>query len=291
MIRTDARLRLVRPAVALALALLAAGAHAAPAAAPAASAPAPLPLARVQALIDSASHGLAQAQSVFAGPGGLTGAVVTYKNDPGAPPSVIWVNDDASALLVGNLIGPKGEDLDQQAARKIGLLLSPEKALAAAAQPATGAILEGRKGPVLTMFIDPNCIYCHLLYQQLQPLLAQGRLRARYVLVAVVKQSSFRKAAAILSARDPAAALALDQKNFNAQTEEGGIEPDAAPDKTVTDRIRSNSMLMAKAGGTGTPTLLYCSTRGGVRMLGGMPRDMNQLLAEMASGPEPACGG
>ena len=264
-------------------------AHAAPAAA--AAPPAPLTLARVQALISSSSRGRAVAQSIFAGPGGLTGAVVTYKDAPNAPPSVIWVNDDASALLVGKLIGPKGEDLDKQAAQKVGLLLTPEKALAAAAQPTTSAINVGSKGPVLTVFIDPNCIFCHLLYQQVEPLVAKGALRVRYVLVAVVKRSSFEKAAAILSAKDAAAALQQDQAAFDPKTEEGGIKPDAAPSKAITERIDANNALMSKAGGSGTPMLLFCSKDGSVQQLEGLPRDINTLLAGMASGPAPACAG
>ncbi len=277
----------------LVLALLLVGAGAGLAggacAAPAASA-APLPLAKVQALIAGASKGRAQAQSVFAGPGGLTGAVVSYKDAPGAPPSIIWINGDASALLVGKLVGPKGEDLDKEAEQRVGLLLSPEKAIVEAADPARGVIRMGRKGPVLTVFLDPNCIYCHLLYEKLQEPLAQGKLRVRYVVVAVVKQSSLQKAAAILGARDPAAALALDQEKFDAKTEEGGVKADTAPSKALVARINANSALMAKAGGDGTPTLLYCSKSGGVQMLDGMPRDLDQLLAQMASGPEPACG-
>ena len=259
---------------------------------PAAAAAPPAPtLAKVQALISSVSRGRAVAQSIFAGPGGLTGAVVTYKDAPNAPPSVIWVNDDASALLVGKLIGPKGEDLDKQAARKVGLLLTPDKALAAAALPETGAIMAGSKGPVLTVFIDPNCIFCHMLYQQLEPLVAKGALRARYVLVAVVKRSSFAKAAAILSAKNPAAALQQDQAAFDPKTEEGGIKPDSTPSKAVTDRIGVNNALMSKAGGDGTPMLLFCSKDGSVQQLEGMPRDVNTLLAEMTSGPAPACAG
>jgi thiol:disulfide interchange protein DsbG len=275
----------------LPLLLCAAGSFALSAQAAPAAAPVPLSLAKVQALISSASHGRAVAQSIFAGPGGLTGAVVTYKDAPNAPPSVIWVNDDASALLVGKLIGPKGEDLDKQAAQKVGLLLAPDKALAAAALPATNAIMVGSKGPVLTVFIDPNCIFCHMLYQQLEPLIAKGTLRARYVLVAVVKRSSFDKAAAILSAKNPAAALQQDQVAFDPKTEEGGIKPDTAATKAVTDRISANNALMSKAGGDGTPMLLFCSKDGSVQQLEGMPRDVNVLLAEMTSGPAPACGG
>jgi thiol:disulfide interchange protein DsbG len=278
--------RVLLPLLLCAAGSLALSAQAAPTTTPAAPS-----LAKVQALISSASHGRATAQSIFAGPGGLTGAVVTYKDAPNAPPSVIWVNDDASALLVGKLIGPKGEDLDKQAAQKVGLLLAPAQALAAAALPATHSIMAGSKGPVLTVFIDPNCIFCHMLYQQLEPLIAKGALRARYVLVAVVKRSSFDKAAAILSAKNPAAALQQDQAAFDPKTEEGGIKPDTAPTKAVTDRISANNALMSKAGGDGTPMLLFCSKDGSVQQLEGMPRDVNTLLAEMTSGPAPACGG
>lgn len=284
MIRLNARARRALFTLLIASAVATPVAQAAPAPAQ------PLPLVKVQALIDSASHGRAHAESVFAGPGGLTGVVVTYKDSPDATPGVIWVNSDASAVLVGKLIGPKGEDLDEQAAQRIGLMLSPEKALAAAAQPATRSILVGHKGPVLTVFLDPNCIYCHMLYQQLEPLVAKGVLRARYVLVAVVKRSSFDKAAAIVSASNPAVALKQDQDGFDARAEEGGAKPLAKPSKAVTDAINGNNTLLGKAGGEGTPLLLFCSRQGNVQQLDGMPRDVKQLLAEMASGPAPACG-
>jgi len=248
-----------------------------------------LSLAKVQALVASASHGRAQAQSVFAGPGGLTGAVITYKDQPDAAPSVIWINNDASALLVGKLIGSHGQDLNKQAAQQVGLLLTPAKGLAAAAQPDAAAIHSGRSGPVLTVFIDPNCIYCHMLYQKLQPLIAQGKLRVRYVVVAVVKQSSLDRAAAILEARDPVAALAEDQKDFDVKTEEGGIKRARTPSAAMVTRIGNNNALLDKLGSQGTPTLLYCSKDGQVEQLDGMPSDFDALMAELASGPERAC--
>ncbi|EQD47279.1 Thiol:disulfide interchange protein DsbG precursor, partial [mine drainage metagenome] len=78
---------------------------------------------------------------------------------------------------------------------------------------------------------------------------------------------------------------------FNTQTEEGGVKPDASPSKAVLARINANNALLSKAGGDGTPLLLFCSKDGSVQQIGGMPRDVNALLAEMTSGPAPACGG
>ncbi len=91
----------------------------------------------------------------------------------------------------------------------------------------TQYIAEGKQGPVVYLFLDPNCPYCHKLYDQLQEKVAKGKLRLRVVVVGFLSPSSHAKAAAILSAADPRAALAKNESGFAIRDgrPEGGIAP------------------------------------------------------------------
>jgi thiol:disulfide interchange protein DsbG len=91
----------------------------------------------------------------------------------------------------------------------------------------TQYIAEGKQGPVVYLFLDPNCPYCHKLYDQLQGKVAKGKLRLRVVVVGFLSPSSRDKAAAILAAADPRAALAKNESGFAIRDgrPEGGIAP------------------------------------------------------------------
>lgn len=156
--------------------------------------------------------------------------------------------------------------------------------LAAASAPAAHAIVVGTRGPILTAFFDPNCMYCHALYVSLQPAVRAGRLRIRFVLVGIVRPDSTARAASILAAADPGQALAENETRFDRRREEGGfpIAPRAQIARFL-GVVTNNSATMDMAGGIGTPTLVYCSalTRVFVLQPGSMPA--NVILAEIAS--------
>lgn len=253
-----------------------------------ASAPA-VSLAAAQQLVTGASHGAAKVERVFAGPDGMTGAVIAA---PNGAAQIVWLTPHAQALFTGGgFYGMDGRDLTQPAMVAQGLLMAPAAALSVSATPATRPITVGTRGPVLTAFVDANCIYCHELYKALQPDISAGRLRVRYVLVGVVKSSSLPRAAAILAAKDPAAALARDEAQFNVKDEEGGYPPDATMDAAAQKVVEANNALFAKFGATGTPTLLYCTTGSdAVAATDGMPQDVPAFVAKLASGPAKECG-
>ncbi|WP_438266993.1 hypothetical protein [Igneacidithiobacillus copahuensis] len=68
-------------------------------------------------------------------------------------------------------------------------------------------IQEGTKGPVIYDFFDPNCPYCHGMYDEEQPLIRAGKLTVRYVPVAYLMPSSAPEAAAILQSPHRLSAL------------------------------------------------------------------------------------
>ncbi len=259
---------------------------------PAAAVPGTLPLARAQALVAGASKGRAKALKVFAGPGGLTGVLVQVGEGKAAQRSIVWANGDGSALLVGNLVSADGTDLNAGAEVQAGVYKAPAETLAAAALPAARAILSKGRGPVLTVFMDPNCIFCHKLFKDLEPVMAKGDVRVRFVMVGVIKEDSLAKSATILGMADPLQALTVDEHKFDKAQEEGGIAPSAKPNAAMFATVSANNRLLADAGGHGTPMLLYCSKASGqVKQMEGVPQDFSTFISDLATGPAAGCNG
>ncbi len=262
-----------------ALSLLCTSLTVAPAAWSASAATAPS-LKKVRADIARISHGRAEAEKVFAGPSGLTGVLIKIQGRR----MVGWLTSDGRHLLIGSLIGPEGANETRAAMEKLGLIPKPIPAekFAVASTRAAGFTV-GTKGPLLTAYIDPNCIYCHKFYQEVMPLVNAGRVRVRFVPVAFLKPSSPAKAVALLAAADPAAALAKNEKDFDTSTEEGGIAPAKDPDPAVAAKVKANTELLAKSGQVATPTLVYCSRKGSPVLLQGLPPDaMTQMTKTIA---------
>ncbi|THD11335.1 thiol:disulfide interchange protein DsbG [Metallibacterium scheffleri] len=250
----------------------------------------PLTQQQANSAVQQASHKLAKVLRTFKGPGGLTGAVI---EGPDGTRNIAWVTADGKAVVIhGELVGLQGQDYTQGAMYDERLLLSPAVALEAAASPSTHSILIGSnpKAPIVTAFFDPNCIFCHLLYKAIDPYVTAGKVRVRFVLVGVIKPDSLARATSMLMARDPAKALAVDETKFNRAHEEGGYPIDGLLDPALTNAVKANGNLMAKADGHGTPTLLYCSASAkSVQLASGLPPDMARFVADVASGSSAAC--
>jgi len=215
------------------------------------------------------SHWRARAEKIFPGPAGLTGVLLEIRGRK----MIGWLTADDQYLLLGNLIGPCGASETRASMEHLGLISKPMPAakFALSSVRANGFTV-GRKGPLLTVFIDPNCIYCHKFYAQIMPLVKAGRVRVRFIPVAFLKSSSAGKSAALLTAKDPAAALAKNEKGFDIAREEGGVTPVANPSAAVQAKVKTNTELLAKAGQVATPTLLYCNRQGKPVLLQGLPK-------------------
>jgi thiol:disulfide interchange protein DsbG len=139
------------------------------------------------------------------------------------------------------------------------------------------AVVEGPASPrrILYVFFDANCWYCHLTWKALQPYEAAG-LQVRWVPVAYQKDSSSAKAAAIMLAKDRAAALRENETRYRAQSYDGGIAPAAGIPAALAAQLDANFGLMDRFGVPGTPGLAWKDGKGRVRVRTGMPR-LSQL--------------
>ncbi|MHB1871352.1 MAG: thiol:disulfide interchange protein DsbG [Steroidobacteraceae bacterium] len=178
------------------------------------------------------------------------------------------------------------------AATAAAVLCASVPRAAATQSAADGALLalqqarwvrEGSTHPrqVLYVFMDANCPYCHTLWQALQPYYAAG-LQVRAILVGVIAASSPGKAAAILDAANPSAALRLNEQRWGQGPDpRGGIAPVAHPSVRDLRTLTRNAELMQAFGIQGTPGIVFTATTGKIYVVPGMPAaaDLPRLIA------------
>ncbi|MGD8842075.1 MAG: thioredoxin fold domain-containing protein [Gammaproteobacteria bacterium] len=99
-------------------------------------------------------------------------------------------------------------------------------------------VAEGKGKHIVYIFFDPDCPYCHKLYNELRPLVAERDLQLRWIPVGMLAATSLGKAAAILQAADPLAALHTNEDNFNFS--DGGPGGGIAPAATISEQTRLN---------------------------------------------------
>ncbi len=182
---------------------------------------------------------------------GLTGYVVRYNG------STQIVYGQQGYLFVGELISPGNVDLN--AGYRTRYAPAPEYGAVVRRLDRTGhLIIEGpARAPRIYAIIDPNCSFCYRFYHMAEPLIAAGRMQVRWVLVGFLQATSEARAAAILTAKDPGAALRTDENLFDVAHEHGGIAPAAHITPAIAAVLKVHLDAMDDVGGTGTPTLLF----------------------------------
>jgi len=143
-------------------------------------------------------------------------------------------------------------------------------------------IAEGKGKRIVYIFFDPDCPYCHKLYDVLRPLVAKQDLQLRWIPVAMLADTSLGKAAAILQAGNPLDALRNNEDNFNFNDNStgGGITPAAA----ITDQTRldlaTNLSLLQEQNLFAVPVAVFKATDGQGFMFHGAPPagTLRQLL-------------
>ncbi|GGX86347.1 thiol:disulfide interchange protein DsbG [Litchfieldella qijiaojingensis] len=216
---------------------------------------APLPES-ITALLDQGFkfHG------TFNAPGDIQGYALSYNNQP----IPAYVPSTADYAIVGKLIDPQGKDV--MGSRVHTLVVGPILEAAWSAFEDTRFIPEGADDAshIVYTLTDPNCPYCNALWKSSRPLIEQGELQLRHVLVGVLSEDSFRKAAAILESNNPAIALETHELNFR----DGGIGP-VTPSEESRALLTRHAQLMREAGATGTPTSYYRDEEGNVQRIDG----------------------
>ncbi|WP_321935239.1 thiol:disulfide interchange protein DsbG [Paraburkholderia sp. J8-2] len=188
------------------------------------------------------------ATQAFDTPTGLKGWVIEKGE---LPPALIYTTSDGKYAFLGNIVDAAGRNLTASYVETyIQDPMWPQF-------ERSTFITEGATKPTQVVYavMDPNCIYCHILWQALQPYEKEG-LQVRWVPVGIIKPDSAGKAAAILQASDPAAALKAAHAGYVEQEESAGIEPVKLSPETQAELL-SNLHLAQRFGMRGTPMIVF----------------------------------
>src|SRR5690554_474804 len=185
----------------------------------------------------------------------------------GGQPVAVYVLPDGSAVA-GTRLNAKGEMMDEQTLDE--LVAKPMSDRDWAALESSTWVRDGAEDAprVIYTFTDANCPYCHMFWEAARPWVDAGKVQLRHVLVGVIKEDSPAKAAAILGAADPSAALRENEVKFD----QGGITPAKSVPDDVQRTLEDNQMLMLSMGFRGTPGIIVQDDKGLIQKYNGMPQ-------------------
>jgi thiol:disulfide interchange protein DsbG len=133
-------------------------------------------------------------------------------------------------------------------------------------------IRDGKSAHVIYVFFDPNCPYCHKVYEMLRPHVQRGDVELRWVVVGKLMATSIGKAATILEAKDPTEAFYRNERGFSQETGSfGGIEEEPAPREDTLRRLNANLALLNRTGFDAVPALLFRTKDGKTDIIRGAP--------------------
>lgn len=204
---------------------------------------------------------------------GLTGWVISR----GGQSNIVFTTGDGDAVIMGSVIDTAGHNLSSTFASQY-IVKTDLKPVYADLEKTT-YITERGTGPakrIVYIVFDPNCPYCSIAWKTLRPHLAEG-LEVRWVPVAYLQADSGTKVAALLGAKDPAAALEANEQGFNVQTHEGGIVPASTIPSSVAAALKQNDDIMSRLGSSATPTFVWMDANHTIQSQVGLPEPLRML--------------
>lgn len=199
----------------------------------------------------------------FDAPGGLSGYAAMIQNEPLA----IYLTPDGKQAIIGTMIDAQGNNLSQEPVDSLVNKPLANKVWKQLDESAWIADGDANAQRIVYTFTDPNCPYCHKFWNDARPWVKDSKVQLRHIIVGILRPSSPGKAAALLSAADPQAALLQHEQ----QHASGGVKPLArVPDK-VRAQLDANQKLMHQLRSFATPTIFYKDANGKLQKVQGAP--------------------
>lgn len=199
----------------------------------------------------------------FGAPGGLQGYAAFYNGQAIA----LYLTADGQHVLLGNLFDAQGENLSRAPLEK--LVYEPMAKEMWNRLEKTGWIADGKAGAprIVYLFSDPNCPYCNRFWQQARPWVEAGKVQLRHIMVGMLQEDSPGKAAALLAAPHPEAALAEHEAAGKAST----LAPLETIPPAVKKQLDDNLTMMDQLGAMATPAIFYRDEKGRLQQQQGAP--------------------
>jgi thiol:disulfide interchange protein DsbG len=134
------------------------------------------------------------------------------------------------------------------------------------------------------VFTDPNCPFCAKFWADARTWVDAGKVQLRHVIVGILTPSSAGRAAALLAAPDPVAALATHEQAHAGPTQqalaaggrprplgEAGVKPLFSVPAAVKAQLDANAMLMTAYGLQATPAVVWLNDKGQAQARQGIP--------------------
>lgn len=197
----------------------------------------------------------------------IDGDLRAFAGVAGDQPVAIYVTRDGNAII-GARLDAQGKPLDDATIET--LVSKPMGDQAWAQLEKSTWVRDGRKDAprIIYTFSDANCPYCHKFWEAARPWVDAGKVQLRHVMVGVIRQDSPAKAAAILGAADPSAALLENEHKFD----RGGITPAERVPEDIGRQLDANQALMVSLGFRGTPGIIVRDDAGALKKYKGMPQ-------------------
>lgn len=133
-------------------------------------------------------------------------------------------------------------------------------------------IRDGKSTHVIYVFFDPNCPYCHQVYETLRPHVERGEVELRWIVVGKLMATSLGKAATLLEAKDPTEAFHRNERGFSRESGAfGGVEEEPLPRDDTLRRLNANLELLKRSGNDAVPLLLFRTRDGKADLVLGAP--------------------
>lgn len=238
------------------------------------------------ALVLKQTRGTVVVEREFPAMANLVGFLVHFKNSP-TNQAIIYADKRGRYLLMGDIINAKGNNITVEATQK--LIHDPLIDEAYYNLKDTHSIYQGKPDAkhLISILIDPNSSLFPLQYQNLITYIDKGDLAVRWILVSYLKPYNDTRAAAILQSKNPVAALALNAKNYNYNSETGGVAPIKHVKAKTKKELVDNWNFMQKYKFSATPVIFMKTDTGKIYVMGGFLMDeMLGNVIKSVTGPK-----
>lgn len=224
---------------------------------------------------------------------------------------ILYTTPDNKALLVGALLSAEGANISQQQVLTLASgnpevqalikdtptpmeaaklekeeaenpkkpeqpQVPPSEQFYGELQKANGLVFGKENAPLLIMIMDVHCPYCHKAWKKFEPLVEGGRLKVMMVPITAIGPQSETEAAIWLGKKDPYDAwkkhVAGDDKILKV----------GEPIPAKREAVQNSTDLVKKWGVDQTPYILYRGKGGKVRLVVGLPQDVNAIMTDIA---------
>lgn len=217
---------------------------------------------KAPSVLDSITAQGVEIVHTFDAPMGLKG----YVGDTGGENVTFYVSPDESHLILGTMVDANGRNLSNQIIQE-QVVIPKIKQYWEAIEDSAWVQDGSTDAPlVLYTFTDPNCPYCALFREQVDPWVQSEDIQLRHIMVGVIRESSLDKSAMILVSDKGAELLHEQQKNLRS----GGIAVDPEVVSNGSMKVWENNNLMGDLGFAGTPVTVFKDESGQIQVIQGI---------------------